>query len=163
MPMKKETNEGAAVKQGKGSRDGRCKKHPGPERIVLLSHDSIQRLPNLLELWRLGTDMSAKVIEPVNPVKIQRGAAYPLQSGKRMSRFIVDGDDNTGRNGKHLRLGKAVGLQHPANGFFHSIDFCSALQQSPTNFSCYFQQLIIVHLAIILIVHRFCHPSFSSI
>ena len=104
-----------AVKQGKGGRDGRCEKHIGPEGVVLLIDNGIQRGFDLLQLRTLRTDMAAQIVEPVDAVKIQRGGVNPFESGQSVSGFIVDGDDDARRNRKHLCFGKAIGLQHPSN------------------------------------------------
>lgn len=58
-------------------------------------------------------DVPAQVVELVDAVKIQTGGAVALESGQCMTGFIVDGYNDAGRDGKDLRLGKAVCFQHP--------------------------------------------------
>ena len=89
--------------------------------------------------------MPAQVVELVDAVKIQTGGAVALESGQCMTGFIVDGYNDAGRDGKDLRLGKAVCFQHPADGFLHPVDLRAALQQPPADFCCYFQQFVVVH------------------
>ena len=81
----------------------------------------------------LGADAAAELIEQLQPVQVVLGSHYPAGLGEGPKSVGIDGDDNTGGDGEHIRPLRPKGEAQTPDAVLHPAHLAAALEHVLTD------------------------------